>query len=166
MPNISIIVALSATNRGIGKKNGLLWHLPSDLKKFKELTTGHPVVMGRKTWESLPNKFRPLPHRTNIVVTRDDSYNAPGGFVVQSLEEAFKIAKESEGSEEIFIIGGAQIYEQALPLTDRLYLRIVHSEVEADSFFPEYESEFTKVIVEESGEDNGYHYTFKILERN
>src|SRR5687767_6521599 len=143
-PRISIIVA-HANNMAIGKGNDLIWKIPDDQKRFRALTIGHPVIMGRRTWESLPEKFRPLPNRTNVVVTIDASYSAPGGIVTTSIEEALERAKESEGSEEIFVIGGAEIYKQALPLARRLYITKIDAAVEGDAFFPEY-PEFNKEI--------------------
>jgi dihydrofolate reductase len=134
------------------------------MKRFKDITMGHPVIMGRKTYESIPEKFRPLPGRTNIVVTRDVDYQAPGALVVSSLEEAFEKAREID-QEEIFIGGGQQIYEQALDAIERLYLTVVDSGKEGDSFFPEYKHLFTKEISSEEGEDNGFHYKFQILEK-
>jgi dihydrofolate reductase len=149
----------------IGKANSLLWHLPDDLKRFKQLTTGHPVVMGRRTWESIPEKFRPLSNRTSIIVTRDTAYSAPGATVVTSIDDAIDSAKASPGAEEIFIIGGAEIYKATLLIADRLYVTEVETEVEADAFFPEYKSIFTKKISTEHGEHEGLKYTYLILEK-
>jgi dihydrofolate reductase len=159
-PRISAIAAI-AENRVIGKDNDLIWKLPKDHKRFVALTTGHPLVMGRKTHESIG---RPLPNRTNIVITRDLEYSRPGIIVVHSLQEALAKAKEFD-QEEIFINGGGQIYQEALPFTDRLYLTIVHTDAEGDTFFPEYEKEFTKVAFKEEIEENGLKYTFLDLER-
>src|SRR3954471_6943606 len=117
---ISIIVACSENNV-IGANNSLIWHLPADMKFFKEKTTGHCIITGRKNYESIPEKFRPLPNRTNIVITRQSDYSAPGASVVNSLEAALEKAKAT-GDEEIFIIGGAEIFNQALRYTDRIYL--------------------------------------------
>src|SRR5688572_3922888 len=113
-PRISIIVAHSK-NMVIGKANDLIWEIPDDHLRFKKITMGHPVVMGRKTWESIPEKFRPLPGRTNFVITRDGLYSAPGAIVVTSLQEALTQASTASGSEEIFIVGGGEIYKEALP---------------------------------------------------
>lgn len=156
-PLINIIVAIGE-NRAIGKNNRLLWHIPEDLQRFKKLTSGHPVIMGRKTFESIG---RPLPNRTNIVVTHDKNFTAEGIIITHSLKEAIEKAKEYDQS-EIFIIGGGNIYEQAIPLADKLYLTIVHKKVEADTFFPDY-SAFTKKISQKQGESNGYKYTFFTL---
>ncbi|OGY25761.1 MAG: diacylglycerol kinase [Candidatus Woykebacteria bacterium RBG_16_43_9] len=163
-PKISIIAAIGK-NKELGKDNKLLWHIPGELPRFKKITTGHPIIMGRKTFGSIG---RPLPNRTNIVVTRDESYKAKGVLVAHSIEEAIEKAKEnpSEGgdSSEIFVIGGGQIYKQALPLADKLYLTLVEGEYEADTFFPDY-SQFKKVVYEEKKESEGLKYKFLELER-
>lgn len=164
LSHISIIVAHSR-NMVIGRGNDLIWKIPNDQTRFKNITMDHPVVMGRKTWESIPEKFRPLPGRTNFVITRDGSYQAPGATVCRSLEDALKQAKEAPGSEEIFIVGGGEIYKQALPLADRLYLTVVDKEVEGDTFFPEYKNIFTKKISEEHKEFEGLKYSYLILEK-
>ena len=165
MPRIAIIAALGANSRAIGRENGLLWHIPEDMKRFKALTTGHPVIMGRKTWESLPEKFRPLPARANIVVTRDLAYEARGASIAGSLEEAIAKAKKEEGAVEIFVIGGGQLYAEALPIADRLYLTLVEDDKEGDVFFPPYADIFTKVIAEESHESGAFRYRWVELER-
>ena len=134
---ISIIVAMSR-NRVIGLKSKLPWHLPSDLTHFRQLTMGHPVIMGRKTYESLPNHFRPLPGRSNIVLSRSLN-NSSQVLIARSLENALDIAKVEPGHEEVFVIGGASVYEQALPIANRLYLTTVETECEGDAFFPEFE---------------------------
>lgn len=163
-PHINIVVATN-NNRAIGKDNALLWHIPDDLRRFKVLTLGHPVIMGRKTFESIVAVLgKALPGRTNIVVTRDARWNYDGAIVAHSLEEAMAKAKGIDG-EEIFIGGGSQIYEQALPYADRLYLTLIDDEKEGDSFFPEYENEFTKKVSEELHEWEGLHYTWLNLER-
>ena len=114
----SIISLIAAIGKGreLGKNGKLLWHLPDDMRRFKELTTGHPVIMGRKTWESLPERFRPLPGRTNIVVTRQADYKAAGAIVADSLGAARAVAARAEGANEIFVIGGGELYAVALPL--------------------------------------------------
>jgi dihydrofolate reductase len=159
-PRISIIVAHSI-NMAIGKANALFWHLPEDLKRFKKLTTGHPIIMGRKTYQSIA---RPLPGRTNIVVTRDINLEIPGCIVVHSAIEAIEKAKEFE-REEIFIIGGAEIYKETLPLTNRLYVTKVDTHIDGDAFFPEYSNIFIKKISEESGEFEGLKYSYLVLEK-
>jgi dihydrofolate reductase len=132
----SIIVAV-AENGVIGKDNDLIWHLPEDMAFFKQTTKGHCVIMGRKNYESIPEKFRPLPGRTNIVISRNTAYNAPGCVLCSSLDEALKHA-ESTGETEAFIIGGGQIYKTALSenLVDRLYITHIHKAYEGDTFFP------------------------------
>ncbi|MDR1679335.1 MAG: dihydrofolate reductase [Prevotellaceae bacterium] len=129
---ISIIVAV-AQNLAIGKNNNLLCPIPGDLKRFKEITDGHTVIMGRKTWESLPNK--PLPNRKNIVLSTQIDFVAEGALTVRTLDEAITLAKSDD---EVFIIGGGQLYKQALPLADKLYLTwIKYDFTDADTFFPE-----------------------------
>lgn len=141
-PPIVIVSAMSRADRGIGMKNGLLWHVPADMKRFKELTLGHPIIMGRKTFESILEILgKPLPRRTNIVITRDTSYEHDGARVAHSLEDAIKIA-ESENPTEIHIGGGAQLYKQALPLASRLHITWFDDQQPADSFFPYFEDDF------------------------
>ena len=133
MPEIVIIAAV-ARNRVIGKDNKLLWNIPEDMAHFKALTAGHTVIMGRKTWESLPTRFRPLPGRRNIVITRQPDYAAPGAERADSLENALKLASTATVA---FIIGGEQIYKQAMAVTDRLEITEVDQEPEGDAWFPE-----------------------------
>lgn len=159
------MVAAMGRGRVIGKDNALLWHIPDDLKRFKALTLGHPVIMGRKTWESLPERFRPLPGRMNIVVTRQDGYEATGAVVAHSLEDARAAAMRAEGGEEVFIIGGAQLYAEALPIAHRLYLTLIDDTKEGDAYFPEYENEFTTKLSEGPHEWNGLRYDWIDLER-
>jgi dihydrofolate reductase len=160
-PRISIIVAHSK-NLAIGKANTLLWYLPNDLPRFKKLTVGHPIIMGRKTYESIG---RPLPERPNIVITRDKNLEIPGCIIVNSLGEAIEKAGEID-KEEIFVIGGGEIYKEALHLTNRLYLTFLDKDVEADTFFPEYRGEFNKKILEKlGGEYEGAKYSYLVLER-
>ena len=160
---ISFYVAVSR-NDVIGKENGLPWYLPSDLRRFKEITMGHPIVMGRKTHESIG---RALPGRENIVITHDQKYKAEGCVVAHSLEEALDQAKNSEGGEEIFIIGGSTIYEQALPKTDKLYLTKVDANIDGDIFFHFNESEWKQTFSEHHPKDekNQYDYDFVVLTR-
>lgn len=129
--NISLIIAI-AENNAIGKDNALIWHLSDDLKNFKRLTSGHSIIMGRKTFDSIG---RPLPKRTNIIVTRNKRLKVDGCEVVYSLEKAFELAAEREGSEEVFVIGGSNIYEQSLPFASKVYLTKVFASPEADAFF-------------------------------
>lgn len=158
-PRLSIIVAVDE-KRAIGKDNQLLWHIPEDLKHFKELTTGHAVIMGENTYRSIG---RPLPNRTNIILSLTPDFAPAGCVVVRSLDEALDAARQHE-TEEIFIIGGASIYKQFLPRVDRLYLTRVAGVHEADTFFPEYD-DFTKVVSEEQHENGAYVFTFMVLER-
>lgn len=145
MLKINIIVAITHQSRAIGIGEELLFPIKADMKRFVEITTPYPVIMGRKTWESISEKFRPLKNRPNIVVTKQQDYIAEGARVVHSLEEAIEIAKKHD-HEEIFIIGGAQIYTEALPLATKLYLTIIEAEKDgADKFFPDY-ADFSEVI--------------------
>ncbi len=162
---ISIIAALDSKN-GIGKDNKLLFKIPEDFKRMKSLSTGHPIIMGRKTFESIG---RLLPGRTNIVITHNaslqgDAWERNGLKVVGSIEDALSVAKSSEGNDEVFIFGGAQIFEQILPKVDRLYLTLVEGDYGADTFFPDY-SEFKKVISEVDGQFENLKYKFLDLER-
>lgn len=161
---INIVAAISQRDRALGKNGELIFTIAEDMTRFKKLTEGHPVIMGRKTWESLPDKFRPLPNRTNIVITRDMDYNAVGAYVVTSIEHALTLAKTREGSEEIWVIGGGEIYTLALPYADRLYLTLVNDDKEADAFFPEY-SAFTDILQEEHHRMHLPSYTFLTLAR-
>ncbi len=167
-PNVCITVALGRSgtrNRAIGKNNQLLWHIPDDLKRFKALTLGHPVIMGRKTFESIVEVIgTPLPNRTNIVITRDPNWSHEGVTTFHDFNKALEYAKTLD-KKEVYIGGGGEIYELALPHTDKLYLTLIDDEKEADSFFPEYEEEFTKKTFEEEREWNGLRYTFVDLER-
>ena len=133
MPEIILIVAV-ARNRVIGKDNQLLWSIPEDMAHFKRLTAGHAVLMGRKTWESLPERFRPLPGRRNIVISRQPAYAAPGAELADSLEKGIALASTAE---KLFIIGGAQIYAQSMALADRLEITEVDLAPEGDAWFPE-----------------------------
>ena len=134
MPIISLVVAV-AQNRAIGKDNHLLCHLPEDMRHFREVTLGRPVIMGRKTWESLPDAFRPLPGRPNIVVSRNAGYQAEGATVASSLEEAIA---QAGNVEQINIIGGADIFRLALPMADVLDMTEIDASFDADTFFPEF----------------------------
>ena len=156
-------IAAIGKNRELGKDNQLLWSIPDDLKRFKELTEGHAVIMGRKTWESLPEKFRPLPNRDNIVVTRNAEFVAEGAKTAASIDEAIGMA--SLLSADVYIMGGAQIYEQSLPHVDSLRLTLVNDSKEADSFFPEYEDQFKKTLVHDEREFNGLKYQWVDFER-
>lgn len=164
-PRISIIVAMD-DKRGIGKNNKLPWHIPEDLKRFRRLTSQHTIIMGRKTFESiLSYTGKPLPNRINMVITRNPDFRAEGVSINTSLEEALSEAKENEQS-EIFIIGGAQIFQQAVDMgvVDRIYLTKVEGDYNADTFFPEY-SQFKKIIHEEEGSEGEYKFRFVDLEK-
>jgi len=136
-PTISSIAAIGK-NRELGKGGNLIWRFSEDLKRFKSITCCHPVIMGRKTFESIG---KALPNRSNIVVTRQKDFSAPMCQIAQSLEDAINKASNCVGSEEIFIIGGAEIYKQAMPFVEKLYLTIIDQEAEADAYFPDF-SEF------------------------
>ena len=164
-PRISCIAALSASTHAIGADNKLLWHLPDDLKRFKRLTKEHPVIMGRATFESIHEIIGgPLPDRTNIVVTRDPEYDADGAITVTSIDAALTRAQK-EDTDEIFVIGGGQIYEAALPYTNRLYLTLIDEEKDGDTFFPAYADTFTREIERIPHHENGVSYTWLTLER-
>ena len=150
---IKIIVAMSK-NRVIGNNNELIWKLSSDLKRFKELTTNNPVVMGRKTYESIG---RPLPNRRNIIITRNLEYEADGCEIVSSLEEALLLTNN-----DCFIIGGGEIYKQSLEIADKIYLTLVHKEFEGDTTFPELGSDWATIGAKDFEADakNEYNYSF------
>lgn len=155
-------VAAIGEKRELGVQNTLLWHIPLDLQRFKQITLHHPVIMGRRTYESVG---RLLPQRKNIIISGNRTFLVPGGVVTHSLDEAITEARRSE-TEEMFIIGGATIFTQSLPRVQRLYLTIVHQTFpQADAFFPDY-TEFTKVSSIEDHNSDGYNYTFVTLERN
>lgn len=154
-------IAIISKNNGLGVDNKLLFHIPGELPRFKKITMGHPIIMGRKTFDSIG---RVLPGRTNILITRDTSFHKEGVLVVHSLDEAIQEAQKAEGGEEIFIIGGGQIFRDAMPITDRLYLTIVDKEVPADTFFPEYRA-FTKILEKEEHTEWEVPYTFLTLEK-
>jgi len=185
-----VIVAAVAKNGVIGKGNALPWHLPEDMQHFKALTTGHAVLMGRKTWESLPPKFRPLPNRRNLVLTRDMSYVAPGATVLHSLDEAIKVgagpsqadAPPVGGSEPglrarganivgasgpaLFVIGGAELYAHTLPLAQRLELTEIDAAFEGDARFPTLDRTQWREVKRESGSGaDGLAYAFVTYER-
>ena len=162
---ISMIAAIGR-NRELGKGNDLLWKIPDDLKRLRRLTTGHPLIMGRKTFDSIIAAVgRPLPNREHIVVSRDTSWHYHGVLSATTIEDALDLAKKCNGREEIFIFGGAQIYTLALPYADKLYLTLIDDSRGADSFFPEYEKVFTKKVFEEAREFEGLKYTWVDLER-
>nr|AIA17155.1 Dihydrofolate reductase [uncultured bacterium] len=155
---VALVAAMSKNSHALGKNNDLLWHIPEDMKRFKALTASHPVVMGRKTFESIIAILgKPLPGRPNIVITRNPHYAYEGVIVVSSLEEGLKRAEELD-PEEIHIGGGAEIYTQALPYVDLLFLTFVDDEKDADTFFPPFEKDFTVVKEHEKKDHNGLSY--------
>lgn len=155
---ISIIAAIGQ-NRELGKNNKLLWDIPEDMEHFRSITKGHAVIMGRKTYESIGHA---LPQRPNIIITNDPSFTTPDDcFIVHSLEEAIHVGKTKE-EQELFIIGGATIYKQAIDIADKLYLTIVHASFDADAFFPDY-SRFENVLSKKEGADSHYTYSFLTL---
>lgn len=159
-PTISIIVA-HGENLAIGKNNQLLWNIPEDLQHFKKITTGHPIIMGEKTYKSVG---RPLPNRTNIVLSLDKALQIEGALVVHSMDDAIKAASDVD-KKEVFFIGGGMIYQQALSFTDRLYITVVEGNWEADTYFPEYRDQFTKIISEELLNNDKNKFRFLVLER-
>ena len=167
-PIISAIAAIGKNNE-LGRGGKIPWHIPEDLAHFKQTTMGHPVIMGRKTFESLGIK-KPLPGRLNIVITRNPDYRAEGAVVVFSVEDAIAEATKHSASpadkeqEEIFIIGGAEIFKLAMPLVGRLYLTVIDASFEADAFFPEY-GEFGRVVSKKELDTDEHHATFLELER-
>lgn len=162
---VSLIVAV-AENGAIGLNNKLLWHLPADMAFFKEKTTGHHIITGRKNYESIPEKYRPLPNRTNIVLSRDKEYSAPGAIVFSNLKEALAFAKSS-GDEEIFIIGGGFVYNEVLEegLVDKMYITHVNEYFEGDTFFPEFSRQdwMGKFLFDQIADEKN-PYTFEVWE--
>ena len=160
---VSLIVAVS-TNRVIGKDNDLAWVLPLDLKYFKETTKNHYVIMGRKNFESIPEKYRPLPNRTNVIVTRNKDYQAEGCIVVSSIEKALELAKNAK-DQEPFIIGGGQIYKYAIEnnLVDKIYLTRVHAQIEGDTFFEDLNNEWKLVCETTNKADHRHAFDFTFL---
>ncbi|WP_395053909.1 dihydrofolate reductase [Flavobacterium sp.] len=153
-----IQIAAAAENNALGKDNKLVWHLPNDFKRFKEITSGHYIILGRKTFESFP---KPLPNRTHVIITRNKNYKAEGCIIVNSLEEALnKVPK----NQDTYIIGGAEIYKQSINITDKIELTRVHTTCEADAFFPEINLLEWKLIFEEhhsKDEKHNFNYTFQ-----
>jgi len=163
---LSIIVAV-AENNVIGKDNTLIWSLPADMKFFKEKTKGHVIITGRKNYESIPEKFRPLPERTNIVITRQADYKASGAIVVASIEAAMQYVKQHHANEEIFIIGGAEIYKQTMAACHKIYLTRIHHSFDGDAFFPVLTSDWKLTHQENvsADEKNKYPFTFQTWAR-
>ena len=157
-----ILIAAVAENNALGKNNDLLWHLPKDFKRFKEITSGHHIIMGRKTFESFP---KPLPNRTHVIITRQKDYVCEGCIVVQDLEKAIAICPKNE---DIFVIGGGEIYSQSIHLADQLDITRVHHSFEADVYFPEIDPEIwelTTEVVNLKDEKHPYDYSFQTFVR-
>lgn len=163
---ISMIAALTK-NRVIGKNNDLPWKLPDDMKFFMETTKGHHVILGRKNYDSIPPKFKPLPNRTNIVVTRQKNFKAPGCTVVDSVEKGLDIARQNK-EPEAFIIGGAEIYKLGLPHTDRLYLTEIDASIDGDTYFPAFDQtewKETSRVHHDKDERHAYSFDFVIYDK-
>ena len=161
---VSLIVAIS-NNRAIGKDNQLIWQLPKDMKFFMDSTTSHPVIMGRKNYESIPEKYRPLRNRTNIIITRNKSFEANGCLVVNSIEESLRCMNFRD-TEEIFVIGGGEIYKKFLDLNliDRMYITHIDEFFEGDTFFPKIElSEWKEVKIDKRKKDENHNYDFTFI---
>jgi dihydrofolate reductase len=159
---ISAIAALSQ-NRVIGKNNDLPWRLPDDMKFFMETTKGHHVIMGRKNYDSLHDKYKPLPNRTNMVITRQETFNAPGCIVLHAVEPGLEIA-ERVGENECFIIGGAEIYKLSMPYTNRLYLTEIQAEVQGDTYFPQFNTkEWREISRKHHPADERHQYSFDFV---
>lgn len=157
------LIAAHTLNRVIGRNNDLPWKLPQDMKFFMQTTKGHHVVMGRRNYDSLPAKFRPLPERVNLVLTRQENFKAEGCRVVHTLNEAIQIAREA-GEEELFMIGGAEIYAMSLPIADKLYLTEIQAELEGDTFFPEFDqSQWKRVVLDHHPIDDKHQYAFDFV---
>jgi dihydrofolate reductase len=157
------IIAAAAENNALGKDNLLVWHLPDDFKRFKQITSGHYIIMGRKTFESFP---KPLPNRTHVIVSRQKNYHPQGCIVVNSIEEALM---ECPKGEDIFIIGGGEIYKQSISLADKIELTRVHGIVDADTYFPEINPEEWQLLSEEFHEKDDKHnfdFTFQTFIKN
>lgn len=157
-----ILIAATSENNVLGKDNDLVWHLPDDFKRFKQMTTGHPIVMGRKTFESFP---KPLPNRTHYIITRQEDYEAKDCVVVHSLEEAINKLKKAP---VVFIIGGGQIYHQAIDLGTKIELTRVHTEAEGDAFFPEIDLakwRLTNEIFHPKDDRHAFDFTYQTFER-
>lgn len=159
--DISIIVAAS-TNNVIGKENGLPWRLPTDMKFFKDKTQGHTVIMGRKSWDSIPAKYRPLPNRINVVMSRDETLKLDCDLVSSNLENVIKYFTEQSSDDELFIIGGGELYKQAFPMASKLYLTRVLAEVEGDTYLEGFNpEEWTLKSTSEVLTENGFQFVFE-----
>ena len=164
---ISLIAARSR-NGVIGRNNDLPWKLPDDMKYFMSTTKGHVVIMGRRNYDSLPANYKPLSNRTNVVVTRQRAFHAPGCIVVHDIDQALDVARKN-GESEVFVIGGAEIYALALPKADRLYLTEIDSEVQGDTYFPSFNREewhVTSSTHHDADDKHAYAFDFVVYERN
>ncbi|HLP64032.1 dihydrofolate reductase [Flavobacterium sp.] len=153
-----ILIAAAAENNALGKNNDLLWHLPDDFKRFKQLTSNHYIIMGRKTFESFP---KPLPNRTHVIITRQKDYKVDNCIVVSGLKQALEVCPENE---DVFIIGGGEIYKQSMEIADLIELTRVHTTIEADTFFPEIDPNDWKLLSEEfhpNDEKHQYAFTYQ-----
>jgi dihydrofolate reductase len=153
-----ILIAAVAENNALGKDNHLIWHLPNDFKRFKALTSGHYIIMGRKTFESFP---KPLPNRTHIIITRQKNHNYEGCLIASSIEKALAMAPHNE---DIYVIGGGEIYKQAIHSADKIEITKVHSSFEADTYFPEIDHNIWKLVFEEhhqKDEKHNFDFTFQ-----
>ncbi|PCI30231.1 diacylglycerol kinase [Candidatus Wolfebacteria bacterium] len=165
-PKISIIASIGR-NRELGRGNDLIWRSKEDMQHFMDTTMGHPVIMGRKTYESIPAKYRPLKGRENIVITRNPEWKPEeeGVQIFNSIEDALKYAR-SKDTEEVFVAGGGQIYSTSLPFTDRMYLTLIDDTVpDSDTFFPDYPEFKTEVSREEITTDKGLRFSWVVLEK-
>lgn len=157
-----IMIAAVAQNNALGKNNKLVWHLPNDFKRFKSLTSGHHIIMGRKTFESFP---KPLPNRTHIIITRQKEYQAEGCIIVDSIDKALAICPKDE---DLFIIGGGEIYTLGLPFADKIEITRVHYNFEGDTYFPEINDDEWKMIASEfneKDEKHRYDYSYQTFVR-
>jgi dihydrofolate reductase len=157
-----IIIAAVAENNALGKNNDLLWHLPNDFKRFKEITSGHHIIMGRKTFESFP---KPLPNRTHVIISRQKNYQPQGCIVVSDIKSAIEVCPKND---DTFIIGGGEIYKQSINLADKLDITLVHKSFDADVYFPEIDAEIWELESETNNskdEKHPYDYTFQTFIR-
>ena len=159
MPQTISLIAALGKNRVIGNENKLIWNIPSDMKRFREITSGKSIIMGRKTFESIG---KPLPKRKNIIVTRDENYKAEGCIIAHSLDDALREA----GDGEVMVIGGAQIYAEFLSKAHKLYLTLIDKDFEGDAYFPDYNKNEWNEVSREEHEENGLRFSFVNLEKN
>jgi dihydrofolate reductase len=160
---MTILIAAAAENNALGKDNQLVWHLPDDFKRFKQLTSGHYIILGRKTFESFP---KPLPNRTHIIITRQNNYKAEGCIIVNSVKEAISVVPKNE---TLFVIGGAEIYNQTIDIADKIELTRVHTIADADAFFPEIDTKKWILNHEDyhpKDEKHNFDFTFQTFLRN